>query len=131
MNAIKTPNKYQLADQMRNSMHIADEFLPLLSIYRMNHCTGEQFKRAVSDGQISMVNNGTFNVIYHQCTPVAAKRAVEVRLSFRAALDKSIEPIVLVQIVQAEQVKLPESGSCKDMNEYHRKLIDLNTDKKD
>jgi hypothetical protein len=96
-------NKYELADKMRNYMHIDDKYLPALAKYRMMHCSGIKFSTTVVDGTISMtdhVNSGLFNVIYHNCNPFNAKRAKEVRLSFRAAMEEfNLEPIVLVEIV--------------------------------
>lgn len=99
-----TFTKYQLADQMRNYMHIDDKYLEGLETYRMVHMKGGHFGELIIDGQIThwitadLMN--TYNVIYHNCTPYNAKRAVEIRCSFRAADSKyNIEPIVLVEIV--------------------------------
>lgn len=96
-----TFTKYQLADQMRNYMHIDDKFLEGLKIYNMTHMTGKTFRDRMSDGQLySGLDSFPFSVIYHNCTPYNAKRAVEVRCSFRAAKEQyNLEPIVLVEIV--------------------------------
>ncbi len=99
--------KYQLADQMRNYMHIDDKYLEGLCVYNMTHTSGKKFSLNLHDGQIlknnpnaDVVLDEVFNVIYHNCSPYHAKRAVELRLSFRAAKDEyDLEPIVLVEIV--------------------------------
>jgi hypothetical protein len=92
--------KYQLADQMRNYMHIDDKYLEGLSVYTIHHISGKEFKSRLLDGQIySYIDPKPFNVIYHNCSPYNAKRAVEVRCSFRMAHDNTLEPIVLVEIV--------------------------------
>lgn len=93
-------NKYQLGDRMRNSMHIEDAYLPALSVYRMRHGNGLLLRNTV-DGQLEFKGTN-FNIIYHNCSPYTAKRASEIRLSFRAAQEEfNLEPIVLVQIVVA------------------------------
>lgn len=94
-----TFTKHQLADQMRNYIHIEDKYLEGLTTYRMEHMSGRIFKRELHEGTIS--HNGILhNIIYHGCTPYNVKRAVEIRCSFRAASSEyQIEPIVLVQIV--------------------------------
>lgn len=92
-------NKYQLADQMRNSMHIPNEYLDALGTYHMVHWRGFNLAHLLIDGTITN-KNIKYAVIYHGCLPVAAKKAQEIRLSFRAAKPEfGIEPIVLVQIV--------------------------------
>jgi hypothetical protein len=91
--------KYQLADQMRNYMHIDDKFLEGLETYRINHYSGFIFSTMLFDGLVEY-NFTSFNVIYHNCSPYHAKRAEEIRLSFREAKDEyQLEPIVLVEIV--------------------------------
>ncbi len=91
--------KYQLADQMRNYMHIDDKYLEGLIVYRMIHVKGSSFKESIVDGQLYYLNN-ICNVIYHNCSPYHAKRAVELRCSFRVAKpEHGLEPIVLVEIV--------------------------------
>jgi hypothetical protein len=91
--------KYKLADHMRNSMHMPDDMLQHLEVYKMMHWNVPQFKNELTDGTIA-ISNGIYNVIYHQCTPAAAKSAKEIRLSFRKAKPEfGIEPYVLVQIV--------------------------------
>lgn len=100
-------NKYQLGDKMRNSMHIPDEYLGALKKYRMKHEKGSFFSSMIEDGTISFDsgNNGEYvrySIIYHNCSPYAAKKAKEIRLSFRAAHDEfNLEPIVLIEIVDA------------------------------
>lgn len=102
------PNKYKLADHMRNSMHIPSEFHQYLSIYKLTQWHVPTFKNMLVDGTISeMFDEGEprykFNVIYHQCTPAAAKAAKEVKLSFRMADEEfNIEPYVLVQIIKQD-----------------------------
>lgn len=97
--SLKLPfTKYQLADQMRNYMHIDDKFLEGLQTYRINHYSGFIFSTLLFDGLVDY-DCTQFSVIYHNCSPYHAKRAVEVRLSFRAAKDNTLEPIVLVEIV--------------------------------
>lgn len=92
-------NRSQLADKMRNNFHIPDEYLGALTDYACVHKTGQELRHDIFDGQIIMPSK-TYNVIYNGCTPYHAKRAVEVRLSFRAAKPEfQLEPIVLVQIV--------------------------------
>lgn len=94
--------KYKLADHMRNSMHMPDDILQHLTVYRMKHWFVPQFKNALADGtiQVNELGEEFYNVIYHQCTPAAAKSAKEIRLSFRKARSEfGIEPYVLVQIV--------------------------------
>jgi hypothetical protein len=99
-------NKYKLADQMRNSMHIPDEFLQYLEIYNLTHWEVPKFKHCLTDGTVLM--NGhridiKFSVIYYNTTPAAAKAAKEIRLSFRKAKPEfNIEPYVLVQIVSMD-----------------------------
>lgn len=94
-------NKYELGYLMRNFMHVDSKYLLALSEYYMAHMPGEDF--LVSDGTIeykSHRHHDTYDVIYHQCNPFAAKRAKELRLSFRAAKPEfDLRPIVLVQIV--------------------------------
>lgn len=93
--------KYQLADQMRNYMHIDDKYLEGLAVYQMIHFSGKSLKLSLNDGQVYCHKSNMFHsVIYHNCTPYHAKRAVEVRLSFRCAQPEyNLEPIVLVEIV--------------------------------
>lgn len=105
MNSATRSIKYRLADHMRNSMHMPDDMLQHLDCYKMQHWFVPQFKTALQDGTIEYVaanlEQTTYNVIYHQCTPAAAKSAKEIRLSFRKAKPEfDIEPYVLVQIVQ-------------------------------
>lgn len=96
------PIKYKLADHMRNSMHISDDYLQHLDIYYLKHLHVPEFKNRLVDGQIDMYGY-KFNTIYHQCTPAAAKAAKEIRLSFRKAKPEfNIEPYVLVQIVSQD-----------------------------
>lgn len=98
-------NKYQLADKMRNCFHISDNFLSGLDVYHMKHERGNFFATMLEDGTLSFASKSKgeylrYAVIYNGCTPYNAKRATEVRLSFRAAKPEfGIEPIVLVQIV--------------------------------
>lgn len=99
--------KYKLADQMRNSMHIPDEFLEHLEMYHLVHWVVPQFKKELINGQIiywdkkNSDNMLDYNVIYYNTTPAAAKSAKEIRLSFRKAKPEfNIEPYVLVQIVE-------------------------------
>lgn len=102
MNSIK----YKLADHMRNSMHMPDDMLQYLDIYQLVHWQVPKFKHCLTDGMIMMNDHRLdvkFSVIYHQCTPAAAKCAKEIRLSFRQAKPEfGIEPYVLVQIVSQE-----------------------------
>lgn len=101
--------KYKLADHMRNSMHMPDDMLQHLEVYRMVHSFVPEFKTKLIDGQVHLkdihnmsTDNTAYNCIYHQCTPAAAKAAKEIRLSFRKAKPEfGIEPYVLVQIVIA------------------------------
>lgn len=98
-------NKYALADKMRNHMHIPDNYLQALRVYKIVHDVGNCLRHVV-DGQFkyTIIRDATrmYNVIYHNCTPYNAKRAKEIRLSFRAAQDEfNLEPIVLIEIVQA------------------------------
>jgi hypothetical protein len=94
--------KYKLADHMRNSMHMPNDMLEHLDCYYLKHLHVPEFKNALVDGQVFMYGHN-FNVIYHQCTPAAAKAAKEIRLSFRKAKPEfNIEPYVLVQIVSME-----------------------------
>lgn len=98
-------NKYQLADKMRNNFHIPDEFLGALVTYRVEHFSGREFDKLLFDGMIRL-KDVWFAVIYNKCTPYHAKRALEIRLSFREAKPEfNIEPIVLVQIVQEAVVE--------------------------
>lgn len=100
--------KYKLADHMRNSMHMPDDMLEHLDVYKLIHWFVPQFKNELVDGTIYLelihqrqITKDIYNVIYHQCTPAAAKAAKEIRLSFRKAKPEfGIEPYVLVQIVQ-------------------------------
>lgn len=93
-------NKYALGDLMRNYMHIPTEALGALEVYRMIHQMGFEFTHFLVDGML-MKDTVKYSVIYHGCNPYAAKRAIELRLSFRKAKDEfNLEPIVLVQIVQ-------------------------------
>lgn len=100
--------KYKLADYMRNNMHIPDDMLEHLDVYKLMHRNVPWFKNNLIDGTIEVAtmeegNYVIYNVIYHQCTPAAAKAAQEIRLSFRKAKPEfNIEPYVLVQIVSAE-----------------------------
>lgn len=100
-------NKYQLGDKMRNNFHIDDAYLPALVTYFISHWHSPEFKYALIDGTITRKIKDsdpltTFNVIYHNCTPFAAKRAKELRISFRAAQPEfQLEPIALVQIVDS------------------------------
>lgn len=90
----------QLADKMRNNMHMPDEYLGALKKYRMLHLSGTMFNINLFDGLIQHQETN-YGVIYHNCTPYSAKRAKELRLSFRAAHKEfMIEPLVLVEIVQ-------------------------------
>lgn len=97
--------KLQLADLMRNNMHIPTSALDALSVYYMKHCTGAEFARTLEEGTVEY-NGKRYSVIYHGCLPFAAKRAHEIRLSFRAAKsDYEIEPpYVLVQMVEEKLV---------------------------
>lgn len=107
MNTIQRSIKYKLADHMRNSMHMPDDMLQHLEQYRLTHWMVPMFKTTLIDGTIKYDASSAgkseqiiYNVIYHQCTPAAAKSAKEIRLSFRKAKPEfSIEPYVLVQIV--------------------------------
>ena len=93
--------KYKLADQMRNSMHIMDNYLPLLQCYKMIAISGCEFRSCLYDGTLQY-RGRDFDVIYHQCFPHSAKNAKEVRISFRAALAEfNLPAIALVQIVEA------------------------------
>lgn len=96
-------NKYQLADMMRNHFHIHDKYLEGLAIYKVIHMSGiEGFKFMLHDG-IVQYGGIEYSVIYHKCTPYLAKRAREVRLSFRKAhIDFMLEPIALVEIVRQD-----------------------------
>lgn len=97
-----TFTKYQLADQMRNYMHIDDKYLEGLRKYKMVHVSGKVFYNMCADGRIMFHSdaNVKHSIIYHNCSPYHAKRAVEVRLSFREAKPEyNLEPIVLVEIV--------------------------------
>lgn len=85
-------------------MHIPDEYLEQLEVYKIKHWHVPLFKNMLVDGTItSFMYSGvidTFNVIYYNTTPAAAKSAKEIRLSFRKAKPEfNIEPYVLVQIV--------------------------------
>jgi hypothetical protein len=96
-------NKYQLGDKMRNNFHIPDEYLGALETYRVIHISGAQFTRAMWDGTVVGVPDieNTYDVIYHLCTPFKAKRAVEIRISFRKAREEfNLPAIALVEIVQ-------------------------------
>lgn len=99
-------NKYQLADKMRNYMHIEEGYLQALKSYRMCHMHGSVLAHAVVDGTIKNLQKPSdpmYSVIYHNCNPFNAKRAKEVRLSFRAAMEEfNLEPIVLVEIVSQD-----------------------------
>lgn len=100
-------NKYALADKMRNHFHIPDIYLAALRVYRVLHVDGANLKNVI-DGQLKFTSlrdkERVYNVIYHNCTPYNAKRAKEIRLSFRAAQNEfNLEPIVLVEIVIASQ----------------------------
>jgi hypothetical protein len=109
-------NKYQLADKMRNNFHIHDIYLGGLEVYQVMHTTGIVLRAALFDGTI-LFREKPFAVIFHNCLPVAAKRAKEVRLSFRAAKDCfQLEPIVLVQIVDigTERRKHTNTEKCND-----------------
>jgi len=104
MNCATRSIKYKLADHMRNSMHMPTEMLEHLDIYRLIHANVPWFKNNLEDGIVTHGIEGKditmYNVIYHQCTPAAAKSAKEIRLSFRKAKPEfEIEPYVLVQIV--------------------------------
>lgn len=98
--------KYRLADHMRNSMHIPDEFLQFLDKYKIIHWTVPTFKDKLIDGTLTigyppLTDITIYNVIYYNTTPAAAKSAKEIRLSFRKAKPEfNIEPYVLVQIVE-------------------------------
>lgn len=98
-------NRYQLAYHMRNSMHVPYQFLSGLSVYHMVHTTGKYFAVNMIDGMLKHNNETEYAVIYHNCNPFNVKRAHEIRLSYRASNpDFNIEPVVLVQIVQENQL---------------------------
>lgn len=101
MDNLSKPTKYKLADHMRNSIHMPDDMLEHLSVYTLKHLIVPEFKNRLNDGQIySGLDKHPYDVIYHCCTPFNAKRAKEVRLSFRAAKPEfDLPAIVLVQIV--------------------------------
>lgn len=102
-------NKYELADKLRNYMHIEDKYLEALKRYRMVHMTGATLKLAIVDGMIKNLqkpNDPRYSVIYHNCSPYYATRAEEVRVSFRMAVEEfNLEPIVLVEIVAGGLLK--------------------------
>lgn len=96
-------NKYQLADKMRNNFHIPDEYLGALDRYHIFHMSGAQFTRSMWDGTLTGFPDieTTYDVIYHMCTPYKAKRAAEIRISFRKARDEfELPAIALVEIVR-------------------------------
>lgn len=98
-------NKYQLGDKMRNNFHIPDEYLGALETYRIIHMTGSLFNRSMWDGTIAGIPDieNTYDVIYHMCTPFKAKRAVEVRISFRRAKEEfDLPAVALIEIVQGD-----------------------------
>jgi hypothetical protein len=97
-------NKYQLGDVMRNNLHVPTDKLKALEIYHMLHMPGHILRNLLVDGTITHSIKDSiavrYAVIYQGCFPHAAKKAHELRLSFRAAKPEfGIEPIVLVRIV--------------------------------
>lgn len=96
-------NKYQLGDKMRNNFHIPDEYLGALEVYKVVHMTGSFFSHSLWDGTIAGISDieNTYDVIYHLCTPYKAKKAQEIRISFRKAREEfGLPAIALIEVVQ-------------------------------
>lgn len=98
-------NKYKLTDRMRNCMHMPPEMLLGLEVYKMIHMSGKDFEFTLTDGQLALAKTNASNTYYHYdviyqgCNPYSAKRAFELRLSFRKCRDDFGEyAYVLVQI---------------------------------
>jgi hypothetical protein len=78
--------KNQVASMMLNFFHYPYNYLDTLATYYMRHWTGQHFYANMVDGAITGSEDSIkYLVVYQGCTPYQAKRAQQLRLSFRSA----------------------------------------------
>lgn len=82
-----------------NLFFIPPEMKLALDTYSQIRMNGKQFSKELIEGCL-IRNNLSYQVIYSSCTPFAARKARELKLSFRKAKSVfNIPPTVIVKIV--------------------------------
>ena len=90
--------KASLQYAVNNFFYFPSELRMALESYSQIRMNGKQFKGELIEG--CMIRNGiSYNVIYTDCNMYSAKKARELKLSFRKVLGSfGIEPTVLVKV---------------------------------
>lgn len=93
----------QLNTMILNTFHLQGKTLETLTFYRSVRITGREFDRQLHDGSLhnpsSPLDDTKFQVIYQNCNPFAAKRAKELKLSYRKVQsDWNIPATVIVRV---------------------------------
>ena len=92
--------KNQVASMMLNFFHFPYQYTDVLATYYLRHWTGQHFYASMQDGAIiGTEDNIKYLVVYQGCTPFQAKRAHQLRLSFRSAKPEfGLQAYVVVRI---------------------------------
>lgn len=96
--------KKQLASLMINIFHFPHQYRDCLSQYYLLHWAGEHFSNTIEEGTIKLStdpeNATEYLVVYQGCTPYQAKKAKQLRLSFRKPQnDFQLQAYVIVRIL--------------------------------
>jgi len=92
----------QVASMMVNLFHYPANFRDTLEHYYILHWTGKHFDSILEEGAIFHADSGfSYLVVYQGCTPYAARRAKQLKLSFRkASVDFGLQAYVIVRTIQ-------------------------------
>ncbi len=92
--------KNQVASMLLNLFHYPAEFRDTLQSYYILHWEAGYLESAITDGTV-LHNGVSYLVVYQGCTPYAAKRAKQLKLSLREPKKEfGLAAYVIVRIVQ-------------------------------
>lgn len=95
--------KKQLHSLLTTIFHFPAEYRTCLSRYQLLHWEGKYFEARLDDGIIRVKDSEElieYNVFYQDCTPYQAKKAHQLRLSFRNPIKEfGLEAYVIVRIL--------------------------------
>ena len=92
-----------------NIFHLSPAYVACCSNYFLLHYTGKKFSQRLVDGTITVtdeVGSKKYAVIYEDCTPVVAKKAHLLHVSFRSAKDEIGIPYNYAVIRVTEESRL-------------------------
>lgn len=100
--------KKQLHSLLVNIFHFPAEYRDCLQNYHLLHWEGAWFSARLIDGSIA-ADNDDYLVVYQACTPYQAKRAKQLRLSFRKPhADFGLPSYVIVKVL------VDSDGNCEE-----------------